>query len=488
MNSTIVLTAEILNIARTTPEPLPGLPSVVPFDLNLLPNALRPYAADVTERMQCPIDFVGAGLMAALSAAVGRRRSIYAKRNDDWRVVPNLWCAMIGRPSSMKSPVLSAVSVALKRIDRKLAEDYQEAFKVAQIDTEMAKLSAKSANTKAQKASDKGNTGTARSLLESAQQDEVTAPVQTRLIESDSSVEALQVSMVASPNGLVIYRDELAGLLQTLDREDQAEARSFYLVASTGRESFTQRRIGRGIIFIESCVLSIIGGIQPSRIAKITKAAVSGISDDGLIQRFQLAVWPDDSHSYKFVDQVPNAKAEMLYQEIFETLHGLEYLETPLRMTHEAGAQFAEWTTALNLEIRAGEMHTALQSHLLKSSETVLAIALLCELADDPEATEVGIDAINRALAWATYLRSHAQRLYHHGSDAAMVAAKLILSKKKNLIDGFSVRDLQRKCWSGLDAEVIAPAIETLIDYGHLYETEVATNGRSFIKYQWEAL
>jgi hypothetical protein len=488
MNSTLVLTPEMLNIARTAPEPLPGLPPVMPFDLNLLPNALRPYAADVSERMQCPIDFVGASLMAALSAAVGRRRSVYAKRNDNWRVVPNLWCAIIGRPSAMKSPALSASMIALKRIDRQMAEDYQEALKVAQIDADMAGLSAKDANTKAQAAMKKGDTGTARSLLENAQQGEVVEPVQTRLIESDATVEALQMSMAASPNGLLLYRDELAGWLQKLEQEDQAEARSFYLVASTGRESFTQRRIGRGITNIDSCVLSIIGGIQPARIAKVTKAAVSGASDDGLIQRFQLAVWPDDNHRYRHTDQAPNAKAEMLYQEIFETLHSLEYLEAPLRMTSEAIALFAEWSTSLNLEIRAGEMHTALQSHLLKSSETVLAIALLCELADDPEATEVGADAIRRALAWATYLRSHAQRLYHHGSDAAMVAAKLILSKKKDLKDGFSARDLRRKCWSGLDAEVIAPAIEVLIDYGHLYEIEVTNNCRPTFKYQWEAL
>ncbi len=41
------------------PVPLPdGLPAVAPFALELLPETLRPWAADIAERMQCPPDFV----------------------------------------------------------------------------------------------------------------------------------------------------------------------------------------------------------------------------------------------------------------------------------------------------------------------------------------------------------------------------------------------------------------------------------------------
>src|ERR1051326_4211025 len=40
------------------PKPLGGdLPPVASFDLALLPMALRPWAADIAERMQIPIDF-----------------------------------------------------------------------------------------------------------------------------------------------------------------------------------------------------------------------------------------------------------------------------------------------------------------------------------------------------------------------------------------------------------------------------------------------
>jgi putative DNA primase/helicase len=49
------------------PHPLPdSLLPVASFDFDLLPERVRPWAADICERMQCPPDFVGVSAMAAL--------------------------------------------------------------------------------------------------------------------------------------------------------------------------------------------------------------------------------------------------------------------------------------------------------------------------------------------------------------------------------------------------------------------------------------
>jgi hypothetical protein len=48
------------------PYPLPeALQSVDPFDFNLLPEKLRPWAADAAERMQCPPDYLASWLPSA---------------------------------------------------------------------------------------------------------------------------------------------------------------------------------------------------------------------------------------------------------------------------------------------------------------------------------------------------------------------------------------------------------------------------------------
>ena len=76
------------------------------FDLALLPAALRPWIADIADRMQCPPDYPAVAAMVTLAAVAGRQIAIRPKRFDDWTVTPNLWGAVVGRPSLLKTPAL----------------------------------------------------------------------------------------------------------------------------------------------------------------------------------------------------------------------------------------------------------------------------------------------------------------------------------------------------------------------------------------------
>jgi hypothetical protein len=90
------------------PEPVPDdLRPVPEFDVDqLLPEAFAPWARDVAERAQCPVDFVGVGVVVAAGAVVGRQLTIRPKQRDDWTVVPNLWALAIGRPGLMKTAAM----------------------------------------------------------------------------------------------------------------------------------------------------------------------------------------------------------------------------------------------------------------------------------------------------------------------------------------------------------------------------------------------
>jgi hypothetical protein len=67
-----------------------------------------------------------------------------------------------------------------------------------------------------------------------------------------------------------------------------------YLEAWDGTGAFVQDRIGRGTIYVPSVCLSILGGIQTGKLASYVDDAIAGkTGDDGLLQRFQLAVYPE---------------------------------------------------------------------------------------------------------------------------------------------------------------------------------------------------
>src|SRR6266852_3011630 len=104
--------------AESWPVPRPlsaALAAVCPFEPELLPEVLRPWALDLAERLQVPADYPAVALIVMLAGALGRRASIRPQRHDHWMVVPNLWGAIIGRSGVMKSPVLHAVIGPLRR-------------------------------------------------------------------------------------------------------------------------------------------------------------------------------------------------------------------------------------------------------------------------------------------------------------------------------------------------------------------------------------
>jgi len=59
-----------------------------------------------------------------------------------------------------------------------------------------------------------------------------------------------------------------------MEAEEYQSDPAFYLEAFNGDGKFTYDRIGRGTVHIEQCTLSLIGGVQPTRIAPLVRAAL----------------------------------------------------------------------------------------------------------------------------------------------------------------------------------------------------------------------
>jgi hypothetical protein len=132
--------------------------------------------------------------------------------------------------------------------------------------------------------------------------------------------------------GHLVYRDELYGLLTSLDKQGQEGSRAFYLQSYDGNQGYTFDRIIRGTVHIPRVCLAMIGGIQPGRVQEYVRGAVSGGSaDDGLLQRFGLAVWPDTNGEFVHVDQWPDTPAKQTAWAVFERLAGFNRPATQSR-------------------------------------------------------------------------------------------------------------------------------------------------------------
>lgn len=475
------------------PLPLPNITQEVKnLDPELmLPACIRDYIIDIAERQQCPPDFVAVTTLVGLASLLGRKALIRPKTNDDWTVTPNQWGVIIGRPSAMKSPSMKEALKPLKKIEASNANVYKEQLKQFSINQELFDLNRSNVKGEAKKLLKNGDRLAARSLLEHSEDSE--APIRRRLIVNDATVEKLGELLNENSNGLILVRDELYGWLAGLVSEDGQQDRAFYLECFDGDGHFTYDRIGRGTIEIDNCTLSVIGGIQPSKINNLLHQAITGIADDGLIQRLQLITWPNDIGSWEWIDRAPNKIAKDKYYDVFEKLHELVFLpnsEEPkiFHFTPEAQKLFVAWMEELHILLKADEISPLFESHILKMPQTIAGLALLFEIIDGGY-DRVGVAAIAYAIEWADYLRSHAERLYSVTSNMGLDAAKLILDRKNKLPNPFTVRDIHRKSWVDLtDHKVITDAVSYLVDYHHILPKEItstAKGGRPTITYEW---
>lgn len=469
-------------------EPLPtGLPPAMPFDSELLPESLRGYVRDAAERMQGPPDFIAVSLIVALSGVVGCKYSIHPKQRDDWRVLAAQWAAIIGVPSTMKTPCLNTGMAQLYRLEAKERDKHKQAMTEHKATSEVLDLERKAAKDKAKKLVGEGKKDAAVAEL-SKFADDIPAPAQRRYIVNDSTVEKLGELMNETNNGMTVVRDEGYGWLAKMQSDEGAVDRAFYLESFNGTGSFTYDRIGRGTVFIESCCLSLIIGIQPSRIATLVRGAVTGQLDDGLVQRLQLAVWPDAAPDWTLIDRWPNKGAKDRVDAIFDDLDQLpDEPRQTLRFTLDAQELFNTWYTEHMLEIRSGDFHPAMQSHFMKMPKTIAGLALLFELIDGGR-DAVGVEATARALDWADYLKSHAGRLYGAAINAPLMGAQLILERKDKLPEPFTPREIRSKKWGGLDTtEAVNDALEVLTEHRTVvpYQVAAESGGRPSKRYVW---
>ena len=300
------------------PKPLPsGLLPVAAFQSDMIPAAIGPWVMDISDRMQCPPDFVAVSAMVALSAVLGRKVAIRPQARTDWTEVPNLWGCIVGRPGAMKSPAMAEAMKPLNRMEAEARAANAEALKKHVRDLEAFKIKQEAAQKAARAAVGKGEAiGSILNL------DAPEKPPAKRFICNDATYEALGEILAANPNGVLAFRDELVSLLKTLDREENAAARGFFLTAWNGTSGYTFDRILRGLTHIDAACVSLLGSTQPGRIADYLSRAVKGASgDDGLIQRFSLLIWPNDTGAWKEVDRYPDSEARRNAWDTFTRLN-----------------------------------------------------------------------------------------------------------------------------------------------------------------------
>ena len=100
------------------------------FDPPKLPEGLLPPLVEqfaLLNGKQMGADPAGLAVAALVTcaAAIPDQVQIKVKRHDDWKESPRLWAALVGSPSTKKSPIISAATEPLCRLDFKMMRKWQ---------------------------------------------------------------------------------------------------------------------------------------------------------------------------------------------------------------------------------------------------------------------------------------------------------------------------------------------------------------------------
>ena len=224
-----------------------------PLPSDLLPEAIEAFAREQGGLMGCDPAGLAMSALAVCAAAIPDRIKLKPKRHEPWMELARIWVALVGDPSSMKSPTMRAAADPLVRLDTQMWRAYSDA---------KARYDA----------------------LSKEEKRTAPKPNQTRLRIEDTTIEAAQEILKDSPDGVLLLRDEISGWFGAMDKYNgnrgAAADRGFWLQAYNGG-SFAYNRVSRASGLIENLSVSILGGIQPEPMRRIAEDSV----DDGLMQR-----------------------------------------------------------------------------------------------------------------------------------------------------------------------------------------------------------
>lgn len=476
------------------PKPLDlTLKPVEGLDDDCLPKVLVDWLRPASKVIGCPLDFLVLSAIVTTGNLIGSRLRVKPLEHSNWFVVPNLYGGLVGLPSTKKTPALNETRQPILELQTKARKEFVEASKDYEIGSKFYEKKSKEIYGKAK------NVETIKLQLASLEKPE--QPKLRRYETNDVTASKLIQFLAENPIGLMLFRDELAGWLRSLEAEYDKSARAFFLELWQGAIAYELSRVDGREIQLTSGTFSIIGGIQPSKLQKYVTEAYSFDNSDGFLQRFVFA-YPDIDRAEKPTQSDYEAQIQgyELANKIFHKLATYDFngrtrsangdLFQSVNFNRDAQLTINEWREEIETEAELIQIEDEpFSSFLYKLPKNCFAIALIFHCLENITAdsfpSEISLETTLKAITYTEVLTSHARRVFALGENQVFAMAQSMLGKirKGDLQQGFTKREIMRKKWSGLRSPAdVEEVLSLLVDYGYLKVLET-TEGRPTTKH-----
>ncbi|MBR1801384.1 MAG: DUF3987 domain-containing protein [Bacteroidaceae bacterium] len=215
------------------------------FPLSMYGSFAPGIAEEIATAYGVSPDMIAAAMFAAVGAAAGNKFKVV---HGNFINPLSMWWCLVAPSGYGKTEPLAPILQPLHDINKQLIAQTKAAFS---------------------------------SWKQNGQQGE--RPRKRQLIINDTTPEARDELLADNPEGLLIYRDELAGLFNDIGRYNNSGEVENYLSIWSGKGYSVNRKTSEPL-YIQNPILTIFGGIQPEIIANVFRSR--GMMVNGFFARW----------------------------------------------------------------------------------------------------------------------------------------------------------------------------------------------------------
>ena len=218
---------------------------IVPFPIHVFPARLQEFIKEVSTSIHVNTTMVSCAVLPIISSAIGNTVRISPK--SDWQEPPFIWLMIIEETGKGKSPLIRTLCKHIKRLQAHANKNYMEEYKKKKKENDSKKVN-----------DDEIITGSS-----------VDMPKRKHYFVQNFTIEALTDVFAADPRGTMIYRDELAGMISSLNqyKKGTGDDREHILELWDAGEWKIDRKKDKK--YLPNTGTGLIGGIQTAKLPEV---------------------------------------------------------------------------------------------------------------------------------------------------------------------------------------------------------------------------
>jgi hypothetical protein len=270
------------------------------FPVDVLTPAWQEWLERASHGAGVRLEHTAIPLLGIASSLIGCSRRVCASRS--WSEPMTLWTCVVADSGDRKTPGLRAVVRTLDLIE-----------KINEPKVSEQRLKHETRIQRSKEISKKWKEDREAALKETPPKEPPVMPmdaidpgnfIEPRLYATDPTIEKLAPLLQARPRGMLLIRDELAGLFANMARYHGGSDRPFWLEAYNGGRNVVERQSGS--VVVDHLLVGVVGTFQPDKLAR----AFSG-DEDGMYGRF-LYGWPLAPEYRPLTNEVAEVEPELV--------------------------------------------------------------------------------------------------------------------------------------------------------------------------------